>query len=82
MKTLTLADGRVLTAMPHDRDEPILARGVRTEDKFPHTKHIAWWKHPECIREFDGANWSILPIPRVLTQRELQAISDARFGNE
>ena len=59
MQTLKLPSGRVLQALPNDRTERIIASGIRREGEFPRTQFIAWWDHPNCVREFDGKNWSI-----------------------
>lgn len=61
MKTLTLPSGIVLQALPNDRTERVIASGTRREGDFPRTTFIAWWDHPNCVREFDGKNWEIYP---------------------
>lgn len=62
MQTLTLPNGRVLKALPNDRTDPIVASGIRREGDTPRTTFIAWWDHPDCVREFDGKTWNIYSV--------------------
>ncbi len=48
-------------ARPDTRD--LLAHSHRAEQDGQSTRHVAVFLYPDCIREFDGASWSVRPLP-------------------
>jgi len=50
-----------LSAIPTSRN--LISHSIRKEGAFPKTKFISVFVYPDCVREYDGMSWKVIPNP-------------------
>lgn len=50
----------VISPIPQTRD--LIKTEIRSEGAYPRTRFIAVFYYPNCVREFDGSNWTVVAV--------------------